>query len=111
MGIAKIKSSNAITYNLGDFCILDSDREGIIRYKGTLNHTHLSNEQSILYGIELLNGCVGDSDGTHSGKRYFQTLPNRAIFVEADKIRKVMTDKDHKAPRRLDRRRSRLTIQ
>merc|ERR1712228_689848 len=44
--------------------------------------------------------------GTYLDKRYFQTLPNRAIFVKVDQIRRIMIGKDYKSPRRLDRRHS-----
>ena len=83
--------------------VLSNDREGIIGYKGKL---HDKSQNDTYFGIELLNGSVGESDGIHSGKRYFQTLPDRAIFVKVDEIRRIMVGKDYNTPRRLDRRQS-----
>merc|ERR1712130_583170 len=76
---------------------------GIIGYKGK---DHDNPRNITFYGIELLNGCCGNSDGQYKGKRYFQTLPDRAIFVSKDKIRRTMIGKDYNAPKRLDRRQS-----
>eukprot|EP01084_Bolivina_argentea_P132078 233061_1 len=90
-------------YKLGDFVLLGNDREGIIGYKGPL---HNNPKTMIFYGIELLNGSIGDTDGTYKGKRYFQTLPNRSIFVTVDEIRRTMVGKDYNTPKRLDRRQS-----
>eukprot|EP01084_Bolivina_argentea_P231165 389901_1 len=90
-------------YKVGDFVLLSNDREGTIGYKGPL---HNNPDDVIFYGIELLNGSVGDSDGVYANTRYFHTLPQRAIFVTVDTIRRVMVGKDYLAPHRLDRRQS-----
>lgn len=101
--VSKKKSAKYGDYKMGDFVVLDNDREGIIGFIGSL---HSKPQNVTFYGIELLNGSAGDSDGVYDGKRYFQTLPNRAIFVTKKKIRRRMTGRDMGSPRRLDRKMS-----
>eukprot|EP00485_Elphidium_margaritaceum_P010013 CAMPEP_0202691010 /NCGR_PEP_ID=MMETSP1385-20130828/5848_1 /ASSEMBLY_ACC=CAM_ASM_000861 /TAXON_ID=933848 /ORGANISM="Elphidium margaritaceum" /LENGTH=920 /DNA_ID=CAMNT_0049346351 /DNA_START=23 /DNA_END=2785 /DNA_ORIENTATION=- len=85
-------------YTLDDQVLLNQDREGIIRYIGTVHFI-----QGVMYGIELTNGSIGKHDGMVDDKRYFQTEPTRAIFVKPKNIRRRLRAKDFRTAARLRR--------
>jgi len=64
---------------------LDKKRAGVVRYVGEVHWA-----SGKWYGIELLQ-AVGKCDGKRDDKRYFYCGTDRGVFVQRDKIRRVVT--------------------
>ncbi|RWS31794.1 Ubiquitin carboxyl-terminal hydrolase CYLD-like protein [Leptotrombidium deliense] len=82
--------------------IIDSvPRYGVIRWIGSLPYQ--GDEKKLVCGVELEEECVGCTDGTWNGKRYFSCAPKRGYFVRLSHCKK-----DSRFVSALDRRRSLL---
>ncbi|RCI05789.1 hypothetical protein CU098_013373 [Rhizopus stolonifer] len=60
---------------------------GTIKYIGKVDFSN-----GTLVGIEL-ESRVGNNDGSVDGKRYFQTFPQRGVFVKLDDFKIISADK------------------
>merc|ERR1712228_646699 len=54
----------------------------IIRYIGKVNHQNIE-----MYGIEYIDGTLGQHNGEYKGKKYFIGQENRCSFIKYSKIR------------------------
>ena len=76
---------NEQKYELNDYISLTNKRKGLIRYIGTV---HFGNGK--WFGIELIDGSIGNHDGKVGKTRYFRTASKSAIFVTKDQIKKIL---------------------
>eukprot|EP00483_Globobulimina_turgida_P005664 UN05674 len=72
-------------YQLNDYISLKNKRKGLIRYIGNV---HFGNGE--WFGIELMDGTIGNHDGKVGNKRYFKTASKCGIFVTHDQIKKLL---------------------
>lgn len=57
-------------YKVGDMLLLSNDREGEVKYVGTVEGLK---ENVVYYGIELTDGqSAGDNSGSINDKSYFE---------------------------------------
>jgi len=68
------------SYNVGDQVLMSGDREGTVRYVGSLD-----GKNGIFYGIELSTGN-GKHNGTFQGKKYFTCPPGKGLFLNKSQI-------------------------
>jgi len=54
---------------------------GVVRYVGKIE-----GKKGQWLGLELTDGCVGDSDGTWQGRQYFKCQQNKGMFLLAKEI-------------------------
>jgi len=87
-------ANELLQFAVGDQILMTKDRHAIIRYIGLI--PEMGDSKNTYYGVELIDGTVGQNDGIIKGKRYFKTDGQRAMFIPVEKIRRVMTAKDHK---------------
>ena len=80
-----MKYENNIKYEVNDYVSLTNKRKGLIRYIGTV---HFGNGQ--WFGIELIDGSIGNHDGKVGKTRYFKTASKCGIFVTRDQIKKLL---------------------
>lgn len=66
--------------------VLVKEGTAVVRYVGKVSW---AKGTGTWYGLELLD-AIGDHDGQFNGTRYFYSRPLRGIFVQRDKIRKVV---------------------
>ncbi len=69
-----------MSFSIGDVVRLKDEREGIIRFHGSL-----LKKDDIQLGIELTEG-LGDNNGTINGKTYFSCHPQKGIFIKPSLI-------------------------
>jgi len=72
---------------VGTAILLSNNRTGIIRYRGTLK-----GEKGLWFGVELIAGSPDKrlNNGVKAKKRYFFAPKGRAVFVQKNKIKKVL---------------------
>eukprot|EP00484_Ammonia_sp_Unknown_P026356 CAMPEP_0197025144 /NCGR_PEP_ID=MMETSP1384-20130603/5554_1 /TAXON_ID=29189 /ORGANISM="Ammonia sp." /LENGTH=390 /DNA_ID=CAMNT_0042453637 /DNA_START=32 /DNA_END=1204 /DNA_ORIENTATION=- len=83
--------SSGNKYQVGDEVLISKDRTGILRYIGKVPEM---GDDNIWYGLELTSGAMGQNDGSLKGKRYFQCLPKRGMFIPERKLRRRLNRKD-----------------
>jgi len=73
---------------LGAGILLANSRAGIIRYRGPVD-----DEKGMWFGVELIAGAADKrgNNGVKGKKRYFFAPKGRAVFVQLDKIRKLLS--------------------
>jgi len=73
---------------LGAGILLANSRAGIIRYRGPVG-----NEKGEWFGVELIAGAADKrgSNGMKAKKRYFFAPKGRAVFVQKEQIKKVLS--------------------
>merc|ERR1712048_398418 len=69
-------------FALGDCVETWRGEKCIIRYIGNVDHFATE-----MYGIEYVDGTLGQHDGEYRGKQYFVGKPNRCSFIKYSKIR------------------------
>jgi len=87
-----------LPYQIGDAVFLSREREGIVRYIGSVHFG-----KGIWCGIELVGGSVGTNDGEHAGRRYFTCSYNRGVLVRICKVRRRFREKDKSSTHRQKR--------
>ena len=72
---------------IGTGILLSNNRTGIIRYRGAVK-----GERGLWFGVELIAGAADKrlNNGVKAKKRYFFAPKGRAVFVQKDKIKKVL---------------------
>lgn len=72
-----------------DDAVLLSTGIGIVRYVGKI-----AGAKGQWLGLELTDGCVGNSDGMMKGKRYFKCEPNKGMFILAKEIQRKLSPEE-----------------
>merc|ERR1719317_1140279 len=72
---------------IGAGVLLSNNRTAIIRYRGAIK-----DEKGLWFGVELIAGAADKrgNNGVKSKKRYFFAPKGRAVFVQRNKIKKVL---------------------
>ncbi len=71
-------------FEIGDVLSLEHGDRGILHYFGPTKSTG----KAIMFGVELLDGAMGNSDGSIGEERFFACEEKRGTFVKSAKIRK-----------------------
>jgi len=72
-----------------DDAVLLSTGIGVVRYVGKI-----AGAKGQWLGLELTDGCVGNSDGMMKGKRYFKCEPNKGMFILAKEIQRKLAPEE-----------------
>jgi len=72
-----------------DDAVLLSTGIGIVRYVGKI-----AGAKGQWLGLELTDGCVGNSDGMMKGKRYFKCEANKGMFILAKEIQRKLSPEE-----------------
>jgi len=72
-----------------DDAVLLNTGIGIVRYVGKI-----AGAKGQWLGLELTDGCVGNSDGMMKGKRYFKCEQNRGMFILAKEIQRKLSPEE-----------------
>merc|ERR1719461_2776531 len=62
-------------------------RLGKLKYMGSVE---FGGGASMMFGFELIDGSIGEHNGTVEGVKYFECPERRGIFVESSQLRKKL---------------------
>ena len=69
-------------FDIGDLVETSKGEQCIIRYIGKVHHLNVE-----MYGIEYIDGTLGQHNGSYKGKKYFIGQAKRCSFIKYNKIR------------------------
>lgn len=81
---------------VGDCVETSKGEKCIIRFIGKVEGLSSAN----LYGIEYIDGTIGEHNGKYKGKKYFIGLPKRCSFIKYNTIRRKAKFYDINQPRK-----------
>merc|ERR1719334_241437 len=71
-------------FNVGDCVETSKGEKCIIRFIGRVDGF----SSGTVYGIEYIDGTIGEHNGKYKGKKYFIGLPKRCAFIKYNPIRR-----------------------
>merc|ERR1719499_185642 len=78
---------------LGDKLEISGHRVGILKFMGETEFA-----AGTMFGLELIDGALGDNSGTIDGVLYFECNDNRGVFISSKDIRKKCRKPKPKEP-------------